>query len=176
MKRAVRLSLVGMVYLMMMLGSASSWGQGVLIVVDPPGPTPLPRPIIWPPRPQPIPRPRPVPEPPATYKIKELGVQARLVDQVARVQVSQTFENTGSRQMEVSFVFPLPYDGAIDRDDASGRRQGVPGQAVARRERGPAHVRESIVRRTRIRPCWNGWARACSRPASSRFRPGPSAP
>jgi Ca-activated chloride channel homolog len=115
MKRAVRLSLVGIVYLMMMLGSAPSWGQGVLIVVDPPGPTPLPRPIIWPPRPQPIPRPRPVPEPPATYKIKELGVQARLVDQVARVQVSQTFVNTGSRQMEVSFVFPLPYDGAIDR-------------------------------------------------------------
>ncbi|MBN1912037.1 MAG: VWA domain-containing protein, partial [Pirellulales bacterium] len=31
------------------------------------------------------------------------------------VQVSQTFVNTGSQQMEVSFVFPLPYDGAIDR-------------------------------------------------------------
>jgi Ca-activated chloride channel family protein len=33
---------------------------------------------------------------------------------VARTQVSQSFVNTGSRQMEVSFVFPLPYDGAID--------------------------------------------------------------
>ena len=37
-----------------------------------------------------------------------------MVDQVARVSVSQSFVNTGSRQMEVSFVFPLPYDGAID--------------------------------------------------------------
>jgi len=34
---------------------------------------------------------------------------------VGRVQVSQSFVNTGSRQMEVSFVFPLPYDGAVDQ-------------------------------------------------------------
>ncbi len=122
MKRASLLALVGMM-LGMLLSSHHCWGQGVLIFVDPPGPTPLPRPIIWPPPgpipPRPIPPrppiPRPAPEPAATYKIKELAVAARLVDQVARVQVSQTFVNTGSRPMEVSFVFPLPYDGAIDR-------------------------------------------------------------
>ena len=50
-----------------------------------------------------------------SYKIKELGVEARLIDQVAQVQVSQTFVNTGSRPMEVAFVFPLPYDGAIEQ-------------------------------------------------------------
>ncbi|MCP5119897.1 MAG: hypothetical protein GY953_54565, partial [bacterium] len=73
--------------------------------------------IIWPPpRPPHPPRPpRPVPTPPTSYKIKELSINARLIDQVAQVQVSQTFVNTGSRQMEVSFVFPLPYDGAIER-------------------------------------------------------------
>ncbi len=117
MKRALLLSLAG-ILLGMLLSSTLCWGQGVLIFVDPPAPTPLPRPILWPPPgpiPPPRPIPRPAPEPPATYKIKELAVQARLVDQVARVQVSQTFVNTGSRQMEVSFVFPLPYDGAIDR-------------------------------------------------------------
>ena len=42
-------------------------------------------------------------------------MNAKLSDQVAHVQVSQTFENTGSRPMEVAFVFPLPYDGAIDQ-------------------------------------------------------------
>ena len=85
-------------------------GQGVLIVVDPAQSVRLPRPhVIWPPHP---PHPRPIP--PATYKIGELEVNARLVDQVAQVQVSQSFVNTGSRQLEVSFVFPLPYDGAID--------------------------------------------------------------
>jgi uncharacterized protein YegL len=86
-------------------GPSSAWGQGVLVWVNPPHPIPLPRPII---------RPRPTP-PPMSYKIKELDYQARVQDQVAQVQVGQTFVNTGSAQMEVSFVFPLPYDGAIDR-------------------------------------------------------------
>ena len=64
-----------------------------------------------------LPRPwvQPVPQPPTEYKIKALDVHARLKDQVAQVQVSQTFVNTGSAQMEVQFVFPLPYDGAIDQ-------------------------------------------------------------
>jgi len=82
----------------------AAWGQGVLVWVNPPQPTPLPRPI----------RIRPTPLP-MSYKIKELDYHARVVDQVAQVQVSQSFVNTGSAQMEVSFVFPLPYDGAIDR-------------------------------------------------------------
>jgi Ca-activated chloride channel family protein len=93
--------------------------QGLLVATGPDHHARLPRPyIIWPPPhpprpPHPIPRPRPIP--PSTYKIKELDVNVRLIDQVAQVQVSQTFVNTGSRQMEVSFVFPLPYDGAIER-------------------------------------------------------------
>ena len=49
------------------------------------------------------------------YKIKSLEVNARLNEQVAKVQVNQSFVNTGSRPMEVSLVFPLPYDGAIDQ-------------------------------------------------------------
>ncbi|HUG66199.1 MAG TPA: VIT domain-containing protein, partial [Pirellulaceae bacterium] len=85
--------------------AAAAQAQGLLVVIDPDQPVPLPRPIV---HPQPTP-------PPTAYKIKELAVQAKLVDQVARVQVSQSFVNTGSRQLEVSFIFPLPYDGAIDR-------------------------------------------------------------
>ena len=90
--------------------------QGLLVVVDPAEHVRLPRPpiIIWPPHP--YPRPMPVPEPlPVSYKINALEVDARVTDQVAKVQVSQSFVNTGSRQMEVAFIFPLPYDGAIDR-------------------------------------------------------------
>jgi len=84
--------------------ATSAQGQGLLVVTNATERVPLPRPVV-----------RPQPTPPMSYKIKELAVNARLVDQVARVQVSQSFVNTGSRQMEVSFVFPLPYDGAIDR-------------------------------------------------------------
>jgi Ca-activated chloride channel homolog len=88
--------------------------QGLLVVVSPGEHVRLPRPIIWPPRP--TPRPMPMPEPsPETYKIDALEVDARITDQVAKVQVSQSFVNTGSRLMEVSFIFPLPYEGAIDR-------------------------------------------------------------
>ena len=89
--------------------------QGLLVVVDPTEHIRLPRPIIiWPPRPYPHPIPAPEP-PPVTYRIDALEVDARVTDQVAKVQVSQSFVNTGSRQMEVAFIFPLPYDGAIDR-------------------------------------------------------------
>ncbi len=93
-------------------------GQGVLVVVDPHQHVRLPRPIIiHPPHPPHFPRPapRPTPQPPVSYKIQELSVQAKIIDQVASVQVSQSFVNTGSRQMEVAFVFPLPYDGAIEQ-------------------------------------------------------------
>ncbi|HZN34981.1 MAG TPA: VIT domain-containing protein, partial [Pirellulaceae bacterium] len=97
-----RISLAGLAFLL--LGSIA-FGQGVLVVINPPHPVPLPRPI---------PRPRPTP-PPMSYKIKELDYHAKIVDQVAQVQVTQSFVNTGSAAMEVSFVFPIPYDGAIDR-------------------------------------------------------------
>jgi len=105
--------------ILLLLAPAMAQAQGLLVVTAPDQHVRLPRPIIiWPPPhpphpPRPIPRPRPTP--PSSYKIQELDVNARLVDQVARVQVSQTFVNTGSRQMEVSFMFPLPYDGAIEQ-------------------------------------------------------------
>ena len=48
------------------------------------------------------------------YRVKSIEVNAALKDQVAKVQVAQTFQNTSSRALEASFVFPLPYDGAVD--------------------------------------------------------------
>ncbi len=91
------------------LWTALAQAQGVLVNVDATVRMPLPRPIV-------VHHTTVVPSPPpATYKIKELSVQARLRDQVAQTQVSQTFVNTGSVQMEVCFVFPLPYDGAVEQ-------------------------------------------------------------
>jgi hypothetical protein len=54
--------------------AGSAFGQGVLIIIDPPHPVPLPRPII-----RPLPTPLRCP-----YKIKELDYYARVVDQVAQ--------------------------------------------------------------------------------------------
>jgi len=110
--------IIRLLALMVFILPAFARAQGLLIVTDPDQHVRLPRPIIiyppWPwPYPHPIPMPRPEP-PPVSYKIKELDIQARLIDQVAQVQVSQTFVNSGSRAMEVAFVFPLPYDGAVE--------------------------------------------------------------
>jgi Ca-activated chloride channel homolog len=88
---------------------APAWAQGVLIIIDHPHPVPLPRPHPWP-------QPRPTPAtPPISYKIKELAYNAKITDQIAQVQVAQTFVNTGSQQAQVQFVFPIPYEGPIDR-------------------------------------------------------------
>ena len=115
-------------------------GQGLLVVVDPAQQVRLPRPIIiWPPRPYPRPIPPPEP-PPVSYKIDTLEVDARVTDQVAKVQVSQSFVNTGSRQMEVAFIFPLPYDGAIDRMTLLVDGKEMPAKLLGRRRR-PAGLR-----------------------------------
>lgn len=60
-----------------------------------------------------------VPAPPRpslerSIRLESLSVDAEIKDSVAQVVVSQTFNNTGSSTLEASFLFPIPYDGAID--------------------------------------------------------------
>lgn len=86
------------------LCAATAHAQGLLVVTEPGQQVALPRPV-----------PPGQPTPPSAYQVKELDVQARLLDQVAQVQVSQSFVNTGSTRLEVCFMFPLPYDGAVNQ-------------------------------------------------------------
>jgi Ca-activated chloride channel family protein len=122
--------------------SSLAMAQGVLVVIDPDQHVRLPRPIHWP---HPVPPPTPQPE--ATYKIKELSIESRITDQVAKVQVSQSFVNTGSRQLEVSFVFPLPYEGAIDRMTLLVDGKEFPARLLPAKE--ARSIYESIVRKNR---------------------------
>jgi len=48
-----------------------------------------------------------------SYEVREVRIDGRVRDQVAEVQVSQTFHNPGSFQLEAEFLFPLPEEGAI---------------------------------------------------------------
>lgn len=120
------------------LTNAVACAQGVLIITNHPVPLPRPLPPYHPPH---I---RPTPPPSVSYKIKELGVQARITDQVARVQVSQSFVNTGSVQMEVQFLFPLPYDGAIDKLTLLIDGKEFPGKLLPAKD--ARSIYESIVR------------------------------
>ncbi|RIK72609.1 MAG: hypothetical protein DCC67_19030 [Planctomycetota bacterium] len=88
-----------------LLGTSPAPGQGFLVDSRPGRHFRLPRPVF---------PPRPAPQP-SSYKIESLEVNAKLEDSTARVQVSQTFKNTGSGQLEACFIFPLPYDGAVDQ-------------------------------------------------------------
>lgn len=135
--------------ILVFLAPVVAQAQGLLVVTDPHQRVRLPRPIIiWPPpHPPRPPRPIPPPPPPATYKIKQLDVNARLIDQVAQVQVSQTFVNTGSRQMEVSFVFPLPYDGAVERMTLLIDGKEHPAKLLGAKE--ARRLYEQIVRKNR---------------------------
>jgi len=64
-----------------------------------------------------LPRPQATrPSPPqASYAITEFSVNAAVNSQIAVTQVTQVFKNTGSTQLEARFVFPLPYEGAVDQ-------------------------------------------------------------
>ncbi|REJ72140.1 MAG: VWA domain-containing protein [Planctomycetota bacterium] len=115
------------------LCQSAAFAQGVLIVTDADRIIPLPRPTPQPPE--------------ASYCIKEIGVNANITSQVARVQVSQSFVNTGSSQLEVQFVFPLPYDGAIDQLTLMVDGKEYPAELMpADKARG---IYEAIVRKNR---------------------------
>jgi Ca-activated chloride channel family protein len=79
------------------------------------------------------------------YHIKELLVQSKIKGQVAQVQVSQTFVNTSKRTLMGSFMFPIPYDGAISQLTLMINGKEHPGTLLdARKARA---LFESIVRR-----------------------------
>ena len=134
--------------ILLFLTPALARAQGLLIVDDPNEQVRLPRPIIiWPPHPHPMPHPVP-PPPPMQLQDQGAGAsQARLIDQVAQVQVSQTFVNTGSRPMEVAFVFPLPYDGAIDQMTLLIDGKEYPAKLLDAKE--ARRMYEEIVRKNR---------------------------
>lgn len=93
-----------------MTAAIPAFGQGFLLPDNPDTPSwrRPPHPIV-PPRP-PILRP-----PTPLYKVEKIEIDASINHQVATVMVGQTFKNTSSQTLQVRFVFPLPYDGAVDQ-------------------------------------------------------------
>ncbi|MCA9100377.1 MAG: VWA domain-containing protein [Planctomycetales bacterium] len=126
-------------FAVVLLAPALVRSQGVLVVVDPDQQVRLPRPIY---RPRP-----PQPQPTSQYEISALDVAATIKDQVAQVQVAQEFHNTASTALEVSFMFPLPYDGAIVRLTLMVDGKELPGKLLSADEARSRY--EAIVRKNR---------------------------
>jgi Ca-activated chloride channel homolog len=108
---------------------STAWGQGLLI--DSVAPRPFPRPIA-------------VPTPTLTYQIQQLSVRAKVIDQVATVQIEQTFQNTGSQPIEAQFVFPLPAGAAVEQLTLLVNGRELPGQLMDAKEARRRY--EAIVR------------------------------
>ncbi len=81
------------------------------------------------------------------YSIKELSIEGKVTDQIARMQVTQTFVNNGSTPIEAQFLFPLPYDGAIDRLTLLVDGKEFPAQLLSKEEARKRY--EAIVRSNR---------------------------
>ena len=100
-------------------------------------------------RPVRIPRVIPLPDPVETlsYRIKSLEINADLKGEVAEVNISQTFENVGKGTIEASFVFPVPYDGAINQMTLLVNGKEFPAKLLDAKEARSAY--EKIVRENR---------------------------
>jgi Ca-activated chloride channel family protein len=82
-----------------------------------------------------------------SYEIREVSIAGRVRDQVAEVQVSQTFHNPGSFVMESEFLFPLPEEGAVQNFVLLVDGRELPGRLLPKDE--ARRIYEEIVRRKR---------------------------
>ena len=82
-----------------------------------------------------------------SFDVKEVSLDARIRDQVADVQVSQTFHNPGSFQLESEYLFPLPEDGAVQNFVLLVDGKELPGRLMSKDE--ARRIYEEIVRSRR---------------------------
>lgn len=135
--------------LMVLLLALAGRADGLIVVHEP---FPLPRPIP-PPQPPPWPRPpQPLPPPPRVFSFAPLEVtfhqvEARIRDQVAVTTVDQEFYNPNDRQLEGTYLFPVPKGAQIDKFsmDVNGR----PMEAELLSAEKARQIYEDIVRRHR---------------------------
>lgn len=81
------------------------------------------------------------------YEIREVAIDARVREQVAEVQVSQTFYNPGSAVVESEYLFPLPEEGAIQNFVLLVDGKEMPGRLLPKEE--ARRIYEDIVRTKR---------------------------
>jgi len=82
-----------------------------------------------------------------SFEVREVALDARVRDQMAEVQVSQTFHNPGSFVLESEYLFPLPEDGGIQNFVLLVEGKELPGRIMAKEE--ARRIYEDIVRSKR---------------------------
>jgi Ca-activated chloride channel family protein len=82
-----------------------------------------------------------------SYEVREVNVDARIRDQVAEVQVTQTFHNPGSFELESEYLFPLPDEGAVQNFVFLVDGREITGRVLPKDE--ARRIYEDIVRHKR---------------------------
>ena len=82
-----------------------------------------------------------------SYEIREVSIDARVRDQVAEVQVAQTFHNPGSTTIEAEYLFPLPDDAGVQNLVLMVDGHELPGRLLPKDE--ARRIYEEIVRTRR---------------------------
>ena len=111
---------------------------------------------------------------PAEKKLPPLAmlshqVRITIEDQVAVTRVEQTFRNHTPRQLEATYVFPVPKGASVQKFAMWVNGKEMPGELVEAAK--ARKIYTDIVRRTRIPVCWSTSAMTCCNCASSRCRP-----
>jgi Ca-activated chloride channel family protein len=104
---------------------------------------------VQPVRPVPPIRPVPPPQPvlPCWLTVRYHRVEVTIADQVATTRVDQVFANETGRDLEGTYVFPLPEDATVGGFSMWVDGQKLDGQVLTREE--ARRLYESIVRRNR---------------------------
>jgi Ca-activated chloride channel family protein len=82
-----------------------------------------------------------------SFEITDVVVDARVREQVAEVQVSQTFHNPGSVQIESEYLFPVPEGVALENFVLMVDGKEMPGRLLPKEE--ARRIYENIVRSKR---------------------------
>ena len=123
------------------------WAAGLIIVHESDFWPPPQPPHIWPP-PRPIPPPRPLPPPVwAPLEVTYVRADAKIKDQVATTSIEEEFYNPNSRQLEGTFLFPVPKGAQLNKFAMEINGKPVAAELLAAdKARG---IYEDIVRKLR---------------------------
>jgi Ca-activated chloride channel family protein len=82
-----------------------------------------------------------------SYEVSAIRLDGRIRDQIAEVQVSQTFHNPGSQTIESEYLFPVPDEGAIQNFVLLVDGKELPGELMDKEK--ARRLFEEIVRSKR---------------------------
>ncbi len=82
-----------------------------------------------------------------SFEVRQVRLEGRLIGQAAQMQLSQTFFNPSSFQIEVEYIFPVPPDSVVQEMVFLVDGREVPARVLTKEE--ARRIYEEIVRRKR---------------------------